>query len=234
MSRRRSLGLDVTIASTRPWDTTECISLPRPVSDRISSTSTSRQRAPLTRYSPSPARLSRRTMDTSPAGRSSRPDALSSTTSTSASPRACTPCAPAKITSCIDWPRTASGDCSPSAHSTASVMLDLPDPFGPTITETPGANVSRVRSGKDLKPFRVIELRCTSSTRQRFQRRLRRGLLGVLLRAAGAARDLRAVHHRHHLERPLVRRPLLGRHLVQDDRTAPGKPLLQRRLEVRR
>ena len=43
-------------------------------------------------------------------------------------------------------------------------MLDLPDPFGPTITDTPGENVSRVRSGKDLKPFRVIELRCMSST----------------------------------------------------------------------
>ena len=40
-------------------------------------------------------------------------------------------------------------------------MLDLPDPFGPTITDTPGENVSRVRSGKDLKPFSVIELRCT-------------------------------------------------------------------------
>ena len=82
------------------------------------------------------------------------------TTSTSASERACTPCAPAKITSCIDWPRTASGDCSPIAHSTASVMFDLPEPFGPTTTDTPGANSSRVRSGNDLKPLRVIERRC--------------------------------------------------------------------------
>jgi hypothetical protein len=40
-------------------------------------------------------------------------------------------------------------------------MLDLPEPFGPTITDTPGENVSRVRSGKDLKPRRVIELRST-------------------------------------------------------------------------
>ena len=160
ISIRRSRGLDVTIASTRPWETTECISLPRPVSDSSSSTSVSRQRAPLTRYSPSPARLSRRTIEISPAGRSTAPPALSSTTSTSASARACTPWPPAKITSCIDWPRTASGDCSPSAHSTASVTLDLPEPLGPTITETPGANSSRVRSGKDLKPFRVNDLRC--------------------------------------------------------------------------
>ena len=34
------------------------------------------------------------------------------------------PCPPAKITSFIVWPRTASGLCSPSAQSTASVMLD--------------------------------------------------------------------------------------------------------------
>jgi hypothetical protein len=48
------------------------------------------------------------------------------------------------------------------AHNTASVMLDLPEPFGPTTTETPGEKSSRVRSGNDLNPFRVIDLRCTS------------------------------------------------------------------------
>ena len=62
--------------------------------------------------------------------------------------------------SCIDWPRTLSGLCSPSAQSTASVTFDLPQPLGPTITLTPGENTSLVRSGKDLKPLIVIELRC--------------------------------------------------------------------------
>src|SRR5215204_3769183 len=62
--------------------------------------------------------------------------------------------------SCIDWPRTLSGLCSPSAQSTASVTFDLPQPFGPTITLTPGEKTSLVRSGKDLKPLIVIELRC--------------------------------------------------------------------------
>jgi hypothetical protein len=38
-------------------------------------------------------------------------------------------------------------------------MFDLPDPFGPTITLTPGEKVSRVRSGKDLKPFRLMAFR---------------------------------------------------------------------------
>ena len=82
------------------------------------------------------------------------PSELSITTSTSAVERAERSRPPAKITSCIDWPRTASGLCSPSAQSTPSVMFDLPQPFGPTITLTPGENSSFVRSGKDLKPFR--------------------------------------------------------------------------------
>ena len=38
-------------------------------------------------------------------------------------------------------------------------MFDLPEPFGPTITLTPGEKVSRVRSGKDLKPFRLMAFR---------------------------------------------------------------------------
>jgi hypothetical protein len=63
------------------------------------------------------------------------------------------------MTSCIEWPRTATGDCSPSAHSTASVTFDLPEPLGPTITLVPGPNSSRVRSGKDLKPLRLIDFR---------------------------------------------------------------------------
>ena len=57
ISSRRSRGLEVTIASTRPCEITECASLPSPVSESSSSTSTSRQWAPFRRYSPSPARL---------------------------------------------------------------------------------------------------------------------------------------------------------------------------------
>src|SRR6476646_1984454 len=43
-------------------------------------------------------------------------------------------------------------------------MFDLPHPFGPTTTLTPGENTSRVRSGNDLKPLIVIELRCMESS----------------------------------------------------------------------
>src|SRR2546425_12873291 len=91
------------------------------------------------------------------------PSELSSTISASAELRGCTPWPPPKITSCIDCPRTARGDCSPMAHSTASVTFDLPEPFGPTTTLTPGPKSSRVRSGKDLKPFSVSDFRSTSA-----------------------------------------------------------------------
>jgi hypothetical protein len=35
----------------------------------------------------------------------------------------------------------------------------LPEPFGPTITLTPGENSRLTRSGNDLNPFIVIDLR---------------------------------------------------------------------------
>ena len=82
-----------------------------------------------------------------------RPSELSITTSTWASRRWAVFLPPAEITSCIEAPRIAPGLCSPSAHSTASVMLLLPDPFGPTITLTPGENSRLTRSGKLLNPF---------------------------------------------------------------------------------
>jgi hypothetical protein len=42
-------------------------------------------------------------------------------------------------------------------------MLLLPEPFGPTMTLTPGENSSVVRSGKDLKPFIEIDFRYTAA-----------------------------------------------------------------------
>src|SRR3712207_4322027 len=122
------------------------------------------------------------------------------------------------MTSCIDWPRTASGDCSPIAHRTASVTLDLPEPFGPTTTEMPVPKSRRVRSGKDLKPLSVSDLRCTSVllvgvaqhdlrlvllVEERVERLLRGVLLGVLLRAPRAAPDLLRLDQGDHLERPV-------------------------------
>src|SRR5689334_20492013 len=213
---------------------TECISLPSPVSESTSITSTSRQRAPARRYSPSPARSSRRTIETSGAPKPSWPSLSSSTSSTSAPRAAWRPGAPAKITSCIDCPRTASGDCSPSAHSTASVTFDLPEPFGPTITLTPGPNSSRVRSGNDLNPLRVIDFKYTATSLECVQGHLRGLLLGVLLAPAPPAADLHAADRGADREHPIVRGALLFDHVVGDQRALARQPLLERRLEVDR
>ena len=152
------------------------------------------------------------------------------------------------MTSRIDWPRTASGDCSPIAHSTASVMFDLPEPLGPTTTETPGREVQLRAVGEGLEALerdraQVHQRSVPSSSStidrgvvgmQRLQRGPRGLLLGVLLRAPRAAPDLLARDRRDDLERAVVRRPGLAVDGVLDERRAAREALLQRRLEVDR
>src|SRR5262249_2388131 len=236
ISRRLSRGLEVTIASTRPCEMIEWVSLPKPVSESISITSVRRQRAPFSWYPPSPARSRRRTIEISLSGTSTAPSELSSTISTSALVRACTPRPPPKITSCIDCPRTASGDCSPITHRTASVMLDLPDPFGPTTTLTPGPKSRRVRSGKDLTPLKLSDFRCppVPLALQSVDRLASGLLLGLLLAPAAPPAELPAGDERDHLEGALVRRAVLAGNLVVPFRAAPSQQLLQGRLEVDR
>src|SRR4051812_37108320 len=155
------------------------------------------------------------------------------TTSTSASLRDGTPWPPAKMTSCMVWPRTASGDCSPSAHSTASVMFDLPEPFGPMITAMPGPNSSRVRFGNDLKPLSVSERRCTGSVLvHRLQCSKSSGLLRSLLAFPCTTADFLSLDLRHRLEPAIVRRAVLPLDDVLDDIAAARESLLQERLEV--
>ena len=87
------------------------------------------------------------------------PAVLSMTSLTSAMPSAGRDGVPAKITSAMCPPRRARGPCSPRAQLIASTRLDLPEPFGPTMTDTPGTNSSTVLSAKDLNPRIVIERR---------------------------------------------------------------------------
>src|ERR1700733_1006801 len=64
---------------------------------------------------------------------------------------------PAKITSSMRAPRRVFADCSPSTQLIASLRLDLPHPFGPTMAAIPPPlKRNSVRSQKDLKP-------CTST-----------------------------------------------------------------------
>src|SRR3954470_23574529 len=44
----------------------------------------------------------------------------------------------------------------------ASTTLDLPDPFGPTTTVTPGSNLIVFGSANDLKPLRVSDFKNTA------------------------------------------------------------------------
>jgi hypothetical protein len=79
--------LELTISSTFPWLITEWASRPMLVSERASTMSTSRQRAPFSRYSPSPLRSMRREIEISENSLAARPSELSITTSTSANRR---------------------------------------------------------------------------------------------------------------------------------------------------
>ncbi len=78
--------------------------------------------------------------------------ALSNTSSTLARDTGLRVVEPLKITSCIDSPRSAEARVSPSTQRTASMMLDLPQPLGPTTpTRLPGV-ITVVGSTKVLNP----------------------------------------------------------------------------------
>src|SRR5690349_9348614 len=88
-----------------------------------------------------------------------RPALLSKLSSTDARLTGLRSPAPLKMTSCIDSPRSAEALDSPSTQRTASMTLDLPQPFGPTIpTSLPGVAIV-VGSTNDLKPASLIWVR---------------------------------------------------------------------------
>src|SRR5207248_5293589 len=69
---------------------------------------------------------------------------------------------PLKITSCIDSPRNSLARDSPSTQRTASMMLDLPQPFGPTTPTSWPGNKKLVGSANDLNPDNLMVLRRTT------------------------------------------------------------------------
>ncbi len=70
---------------------------------------------------------------------------------------------PLKITSCMDSPRSSLARDSPSTQRTASMMLDLPQPLGPTTPTSWPGSTNWVGSAKDLKPASLMELRRTET-----------------------------------------------------------------------
>jgi len=54
---------------------------------------------------------------------------------------------PLKMTSCIDSPRSSAALLSPSTQRTASITLDLPQPFGPRHLDLGGVD-ERLEAGQ--------------------------------------------------------------------------------------
>jgi hypothetical protein len=158
-SARRVSGVEFSTSSTFPWPMTLCISRPSPTREISSCTSTRRQGEPFRRYPASPSRVSLRVISTSRKSAGKDPQVLSNTRLTSATADGRCPSAPAKMTSCMLWPRMLVGLCSPRAQSTASVRLLLPLPLGPMMTATPGSKTSSVGRAKVLNPRSRMERR---------------------------------------------------------------------------
>ena len=166
MIARRSSGRALSTVSSWPCPTITCCWRPMPVSESNSWMSSRRHGAPLIMYSESPVRNSVRVIVTSENSIGSSPAVLSMVSDTSARPSAGRSAVPAKMTSSILAPRSARAPWAPSTQATESTTFDLPDPFGPTTTQTPGSNSSVVLSAKDLKPFNVNAFRNTRSPPQ--------------------------------------------------------------------
>ena len=165
---RRSAEEACKILSSCPCPISTCISRPIPASARISCTSARRAGDPLISYSLPPARNIVREISTVSAGIDSAPSVLSRRKTTWARPNWDFPPfsaplvpEPAKITSCMEPPRRVFAPCSPITQASASIILDFPEPLGPTTALMPGANSNVVDDAKDLKPRRVSEVRCT-------------------------------------------------------------------------
>ena len=80
------------------------------------------------------------------------PSALSKMSSTEALPTGLRAAEPLKITSAMLSPRNSLAEVSPITQRTASMMLDLPQPLGPTTATRSAGRRMSVRSTKDLKP----------------------------------------------------------------------------------
>src|SRR5579875_1452909 len=91
----------------------------------------------------------------------SAPSLLSMVRVTSARPSGGREVVPAKTTSSILPPRSDLTPCSPMTQDSASTMLDLPDPLGPTTQVIPGSRRRVLADAKDLNPRRLSVFRCT-------------------------------------------------------------------------
>ena len=158
---------------------------------------------------------------------------------------------PAKRTSSGFSARSSVGARLPAAQRIASATFDLPEPFGPTTTATPGSRRTSTGSGNDLKPRSLIDCRCTRRGSYGGGARTGRRSLPASRRARGASSasraascsasffvrplptpSLLAVDHRRAGEPPVVRRAVDLEHGVATVRAGARERLLQLRLVV--
>src|SRR5690606_35693502 len=88
----------------------------------------------------------------------SLPSELSNTSSTDAVPTGLRELEPLDTAAAIESPRKCFAETSPITQRTASMMFDLPHPFGPTIPIRLLGKLTAVGSTKDLKPASLILL----------------------------------------------------------------------------
>src|SRR5690606_4081696 len=84
---------------------------------------------------------------------------LSNTSSMLACPTGLRPPEPLKMTSVMFSPRRFLAELSPITQRTASMMLDLPQPLGPTTAHRLLGKLTVVGSTKDLKPANLIHFK---------------------------------------------------------------------------
>jgi len=121
-----------------------------------------RQRAPLSRYCDWPSRVTMRLTEISlnlAYSPTMVPSELSNTSSTEAWPTGLRALEPEKITSVSESPRRRLAALSPMTQRIASMMLDLPQPFGPTMPVMLVGRCNVVGSTKDLNPASFIVVR---------------------------------------------------------------------------
>src|SRR5690554_704101 len=85
------------------------------------------------------------------------PSLLSNTSSMDAWPTGLRALEPLKMTSVMDSPRRYLAELSPITQRTASMMLDLPQPLGPTTAVMLDGNGTVVGSTNDLKPASLMD-----------------------------------------------------------------------------
>src|SRR5690606_11356378 len=120
-----------------------------------------RQREPLRKYADWPSRDTTRFSDTSAKPAycpPSVPSELSNTSSTEAVPTGLREAEPLNTTSAMEPPRRCLAEISPMTQRTASMMLDLPQPLGPTTPIRLLGKFTAVGSTKDLNPASLILL----------------------------------------------------------------------------